>query len=408
MIASALSRARSARAAAREAAGGRPGAPALSRRALRFPVARRPVGILRGRGWRSECSAPEAGRCLPRAVRVVPAPHRVARRPRAARERARRARAGSGTRSLPATIDAARYARSTRRCSPVSSATSGRGTPTATATSARAGRASTCIRAPGSRKRRPSGCSPRSSSRRRASTRAARRRSSPSGSRRSRASASRATISSRTGTTSAAKSSRASACRSTGSRSSRGAGVVRARRSGGRARGVHPRGARAGRARDAAVRSSRTTAGSSPRSRSSSTRRAARTCWSTMTSIARFYDERLSAGIHSLAIVRALARRGGARGAAQLFLTREFLMRHAAAHVTEDAVSRNDRDGRHDAAAQVPLRARPSARRPDAHRAARAAQPARRGASLVARAGHDPREGPASAEGAAQGVCATD
>ena len=48
--------ARPARAAAREAAGGGPGAPALSRRALRLPVAHRAVGILRRRGSREKLS----------------------------------------------------------------------------------------------------------------------------------------------------------------------------------------------------------------------------------------------------------------------------------------------------------------------------------------------------------------
>ena len=49
----------------------------------------------------------------------------------------------------------------------------------------------------------------------------------------------------------------------------------------GGARRVHPRGAGARRARARAARSSRTTGASSPRSPSSSTRRAGRTCWST-------------------------------------------------------------------------------------------------------------------------------
>ena len=48
-------RARSARASAGQAAGGRPGAPALPRRAFRLPVARGAVGVLRGGARRRSC-----------------------------------------------------------------------------------------------------------------------------------------------------------------------------------------------------------------------------------------------------------------------------------------------------------------------------------------------------------------
>ena len=79
---------RSARPAAREAAGGRRSAPPLPRRALRFPVVSRAVGILRGTA-RGEALAPPPGRRLPRALRLVPPAHRMARRACAARERDR-------------------------------------------------------------------------------------------------------------------------------------------------------------------------------------------------------------------------------------------------------------------------------------------------------------------------------
>ncbi len=100
--------ARSARAAAREAAGGRPGAPRLPRRALGLPVAARALGVLR-REARREALAPQARRCLPRAVRLVPAPRaNGATCTRSSRARSP-SRAGRGRRSCPAAIDAARY-----------------------------------------------------------------------------------------------------------------------------------------------------------------------------------------------------------------------------------------------------------------------------------------------------------
>jgi ATP-dependent helicase HrpA len=76
--------------------------------------------------------------------------------------------------------------RSTRRCWPDCPATLARRRRRVSRIRARAASASTCIRARGSRKKRRNGCSPRSSLKRRASTRVARRRSSRSGSRKSR------------------------------------------------------------------------------------------------------------------------------------------------------------------------------------------------------------------------------
>ena len=177
--------ARSARAAAREAAGGRPGAPALSRRALGFPVAARAVGILRGAARRR--SSRTAGWSTP-AARSSSRTCGCANGATSTRSSRARwpSRAGSGTQRLPATIDAARYA----------------GDPPGAARRAarqhrQQGRGRRRLprrarhpllpasRAPGSRRRAPSGCSPPSWSRPRGCTRAARRRSSPNGSRRS-------------------------------------------------------------------------------------------------------------------------------------------------------------------------------------------------------------------------------
>jgi ATP-dependent helicase HrpA len=52
--------------------------------------------------------------------------------------------------------------------------------------------------------------------------------------------------------------------------------------------------------------------------------------------IARFYDERLPADIHSLASFERWREHAERAEPRKLFLTREFLMRHAAAHVTEE------------------------------------------------------------------------
>ena len=109
--------------------------------------------------------------------------------------------------------------------------------------------------------------------------------------------------------------------------------------------------------------------------------------------IAAFYAERVPAGVFSLATFERWRADAEARDPACLELTREYLMRHAASAVTIELVSDLHRDGRHGAAAAVPLHAGTPARRPDAHRAARAAQPARRRTPVLAGAGHDPREG---------------
>ena len=167
---------------AREAAGGRPGAPPVPRRALRFSLAARALGVLRPEA-RGEAPAPQARRCLPRAVRFVPAPARMARRARAARGRSRGAGLGSGSRSCPPPSTRRRISRSTRRCSRVSSATSARWTATTRATRGRGESGSICTRGRASRRSVRNGCSPPSSSKPRGSTPAARRRSSPNGSR---------------------------------------------------------------------------------------------------------------------------------------------------------------------------------------------------------------------------------
>ena len=64
--------------------------------------------------------------------------------------------------------------------------------------------------------------------------------------------------------------------------------------------------------------------------------------------IAAFYAERVPADVHSRAGVRALARATPRRRDPRvLHLTREALMRHAAAHVTEELFPARDRDGGH-------------------------------------------------------------
>ena len=68
------------------------------------------------------------------------------------------------------------------------------------------------------------------------------------------------------------------------------------------------------------------------------------------------------------------------------------------------ALSGVDRDGRHPAAGEVPLRARASARRPDRDRAAGDAQPARRRPSHLAGARDGARQGHPLSEVAAQGL----
>ena len=72
--------------------------------------------------------------------------------------------------------------------------------------------------------------------------------------------------------------------------------------------------------------------------------------------IARFYAERLPAEIHSRVDVRALARGGRAQGSARCCSSpRETLMRHAAAHVTEELFPESIDDGRR---RRLPLRYR--------------------------------------------------
>ncbi len=75
-----------------------------------------------------------------------------------------------------------------------------------------------------------------------------------------------------------------------------------------------------------------------------------------------------------------------ARSRTRLFLTREYLMRHAASAVTDELFPETLALDGIDAAAQVPLHAGPSARRPHAHGAAAPAQPAARRAAHLARA----------------------
>ena len=79
-------------------------------------------------------------------------------------------------------------------------------------------------------------------------------------------------------------------------------------------------------------------------------------------------------------------------------------MRHAAAGVTEEQYPETMAMAGARAAAQVSVRARASARRTDADRAAGAAEPDRRGAAVVARPGHDPGKAGLVSEGAAQGL----
>ena len=83
--------------------------------------------------------------------------------------------------------------------------------------------------------------------------------------------------------------------------------------------------------------------------------------------IAAFYAERLPDGVHSLATFERWREDAERSDPRMLFLTREALMRHAAAHVTEELFPEATRAGGNRVAAQVPLRAGPSARRPDAH-----------------------------------------
>ena len=146
-----------------------------------------------------------------------------------------------------------------------------------------------------------------------------------------------------------------------------------------RARGVHPRGAGAGRARHE---------GAVPRAQPRADRGVAKLEHKARRqdvlvdddALAAFYAERVPAR-------RALDARASRRGAREaeardprvLHFTREALMRHARDARHRGAVPRaSSRMDGTCAAARLSLRARASARRPDAHRAARAAEPARR------------------------------
>ncbi len=167
-----------------------------------------------------------------------------------------------------------------------------------------------------------------------------------------------------------------------------------AHRSRGGARGVHPRGAgarraaHAGRLPRAQPRAGR--GGRGARAQGAAPGRAGGR---------RRPSPRSTPSAFPRASIRSRPSSAGAREAEardpRLLLTREYLMRHAAAAVTRGAVSGDARDGRRRAAAQVPLRARASARRPDADGAAGAAEPAAPSAPVVAGAGHGAREGDA-------------
>ena len=376
-------------------AGGRPGAPAVPRRALGFPVALHAVGVLRRRSRTQKLSHRRLVDALPRAVRVVPAPARMARRARAARGAARGGRAGTWNAELPATIDAARYARSTRRCSRDCSATSACKTARARSYYRRARHPlPPASRAPGSRRSGRSGSWPPSSSRRRGCTRAAPRSIEPEW------------IEAVAGDRVHARLLRAALGRS----ARRGGGeraraALRAHARGAPPRVVRPRSIPA-LAREVFIREAlvpgafahaRRVPRAQPRARrrgraSSSTRRAGATCSSTTrrsprstTSACRRRRNRRE--------LRALARRGRAqRPAAPVPDAR-----------VPDAARRGGRHRRalsRDAARWPARRCRSStASRPAIRSTASrsrcrcAPQPARRGAPLVARAGHGAREG---------------
>ena len=77
--------------------------------------------------------------------------------------------------------------------------------------------------------------------------------------------------------------------------------------------------------------------------------------------IAAFYGERLPEGVHSLATFERWREDAERADPRKLFMTRDALMRHAAAHVTEELFPEATRAGRNRVAAQVPLRAGPAA-----------------------------------------------
>ena len=120
--------------------------------------------------------------------------------------------------------------------------------------------------------------------------------------------------------------------------------------------------------------------------------------------IAAFYAERLPQDVATLAAFERWRAVAEAQDPQVLHLTREALMRHAAASITEEQFPETLAMAGATAAAQVPLRPRPSAGRAHDHRAARAPQPARRRAAHLARSRDDPREGDRVPEVAAQGA----
>ncbi len=278
-------RARSARASAGTAAGGGPGASQVPRRALRFPVAGRLVGILRRRAG-AEDVAPPAGRRMPRAVRLVAAAARVARRSPAAGGDA----GGGGLEVVAAT--AAGHRRPALRDAAQGGAGGAarqhrrpRRMPTSI-TWARAASSSTCIRGRDWRGRARAAAQQvdpgRGTHRDVAPVRALRREDRARLDRGGRGRSGHPRIL-RTALGREARRGRGRAARFAVRLDAGGEahGFVRRDRSGGRARGLHPRGAGARRTGHARSAFSPTTGSWSRRSRNSSTRRGGRTCWST-------------------------------------------------------------------------------------------------------------------------------
>ena len=163
------------------------------------------------------------------------------------------------------------------------------------------------------------------------------------------------------------------------------------------ARGVHPRGARARRARDARRVPRAQPARSSPRSPSSSTRRGGRTCWSTTRRSRRSTPSACRrTSIRCATFERWRERRRAQRSAAALPDARGAdAPRRGARH--RGAVSGDAGDW---PATTLPLKYRFAPGHPldglTLTVPLRAAEPARRRAPLVARAGHGPREGHAA------------
>ena len=118
--------------------------------------------------------------------------------------------------------------------------------------------------------------------------------------------------------------------------------------------------------------------------------------------IAAFYAERIPEGIHSAVTFERWREEIERREPRRLFLTRDYLMRHAAGAITVDLFPETLAFGRQRAAAQVSVHAGPSARRPDADGAAAVSQPDRGRAPDLARARHDPRKSDALSESVAE------